>query len=74
MKDMGETRYILAVKIIQNCPKMHASKCLRTILDLYCESVDTPIEKGLTLSLVRCPKTDDEMDNVPCVSVIGSLM
>ena len=53
---------------------MHASKYLGTILDLYSELVDTAVEKSLTLSLVRCPKTDDEMDNVLCASVIGSLM
>jgi len=34
MKDMGETRYVLGVEIIQNCPKMHVSKCLEMILDL----------------------------------------
>jgi len=45
---------------------MHYSKC-----------VGTPVEKGLTLSLDQCPKTDKEMErmnNVPYASAIGSLM
>jgi len=34
MKDMGEARYVLEMKIIQNRPKMHAKKGLGMILDL----------------------------------------
>ena len=26
MKDVGETRYVLGLEIIQNCPKKHISK------------------------------------------------
>ena len=66
---MDETRYVLRVEIIQNHPKMHASNCIGTILDLYSEPVNTPVEKSLTLSLVRYPKTDNGIDNVPCASV-----
>jgi len=38
--------------------------------------VDTPVEKGLTLSLDQCPKTDQEkekMKDVPYASAVGSL-
>ena len=43
----------------------------------YSKPVDTPVEKGLTLSLDQCPKTDKEkerMSNVPYASAVGSLM
>jgi len=39
----------------------------------YSKPVDTPIEKGLTLSLDECPKTDKKnevMSNVPYVSAV----
>ncbi|XP_074297742.1 secreted RxLR effector protein 161-like [Silene latifolia] len=39
--------------------------------------IDTPVEKGKTLSLDQCPKTNSEkkqMSNVPYASAIGSLM
>jgi len=39
--------------------------------------MDTPVEKGLTLSFDQCPKTDDEneaMNNAPYVSAVGGLM
>ena len=65
MKDIGEAKYVLGVEIIQRHPKKHASKYLGMILD-------TPVANGLTLSLVKIPKTNDEIDNVPYVSVIGS--
>jgi len=34
MKDIGETRHVLGVEIIQSRPKKRASKCLGTILGL----------------------------------------
>jgi len=43
----------------------------------YSKPVDTPVEKGLTLSLAQCPKTDKEkerMSNFPYASAVGSLM
>ena len=43
----------------------------------YSKPVDTPLEKGLTLRIDQCPKTDEEkerMSNVPYASVIESLM
>jgi len=33
------------------------------------KSLGTPVETGLALSLDQWPKTDDEMDNVPCASL-----
>ena len=43
----------------------------------YSKPVDTPFEKGLTLSLEQWSTTDDEkqkMSNVPYASALGSLM
>ena len=43
----------------------------------YSEPVDTPVEKGLTLSLERFLTTDDEkqkVSNVTYASAVGSLM
>ena len=43
----------------------------------YSKPVDTPVEKGLTLSLDQCPKIDKEkeaMSSVPYASAVGSLM
>jgi len=34
MKDIGETKYVLGVKIIQIHPKKQVSECLGTTLDL----------------------------------------
>uniref|UniRef100_A0A2N9HTH1 Integrase catalytic domain-containing protein n=1 Tax=Fagus sylvatica TaxID=28930 RepID=A0A2N9HTH1_FAGSY len=61
MKDMGT--YIK--KILERF-HMHNSK-----------PIDTPMEKGCTLSLDQCPKNDEEknqMSKVPYASAIGSLM
>jgi len=43
----------------------------------YSKPVNTSVEKGLTLSLNQCPKTDQEkekMKDVPYANVVGSLM
>jgi len=43
----------------------------------YSKPMDTPIEKGLILSLDQCPKTDKEkerMNNVSYASAVRSLM
>ena len=43
----------------------------------YSKPIDTPVEKGLTLSLDQCPKIDKEKEavsNVPYASAVESLM
>jgi len=43
----------------------------------HSKPVDTLVEKGLTLSLDQCPKTDQEkekMKDVPYASAVRSLM
>jgi len=85
MKDMGEARYVLGVEIIKDhsrkllglCQKACIEKVLERFCMHYSKPVDTPVEKGLTLSLEQCPTTDDEkqkMSNVPYASAVGSPM
>jgi len=85
MKDMGEARYVLGVEIVRNYPKKLLGMCqeayIKSVLESfqmhYSKPVDTPVEKGLTLSLDQCPKIDQEkekMKDVPYASVVGSLM
>ena len=84
MKDMGEATYVLGVEIIRDRPKKllgmsqeaYIKKVLERFRRHYSKPVDTPVEKGLTLSLDQCPKTDKEkeaMSNVPYASAVGSL-
>jgi len=85
MKDMSETRYVLGVEIFRNrSKKLHGlsqeayiNKILERFRMHYSKPVDTPVEKGHTLSTNQCPKTDKEkerMSNVPSASAMGSLM
>jgi len=68
MKDMDEVRYVLRVEIIRDrprkllglCENAYIEKVLKCFRMHYSKPVDTPIEKGLTLSLEKCPPTDDE--------------
>jgi len=82
---MGEARYVLGVKIIRNRPKklsgMSQEAYVKKVLERFCmhysKPIDTPVEKGLTLSLGQCLKTDKEkeaMSNVPYASAVESLM
>ena len=85
MKDMGEARYVLGVKIVKNSPKKLLGMCqeayIKRVLERfrmhYSKPVDTPVKKGLTLSLDQCPKTNQEkekMKDVPYTNTAWSLM
>ena len=85
MKDMGEARYVLGVEIVRNCPEKLSSMCqeayIKRVLERFrmhhSKPVDTPVEKGLTLSLDQYTKTDQEkekMKDVPYANAVGSLM
>jgi len=85
MKDMGEAKYVLGMEIVKNRTKkllgMYQEAYIKRVLESfrmhYSKPVDTPVEKGLTLSLDQCPKTEQEkekMKDVPHASAIGSLM
>ena len=64
MKNMGEAKYVLGVEIIRNRSKkilcMSQEAYIKKVLERfrmhYSKPVDTPVEKGLTLSLDQCPK------------------
>ena len=68
MKDMGKARFVLGVEIFRNCSKKligliqeaYINKILEHFRIRYSKSVDTLVEKGLTLSLDQCPKIDQE--------------
>jgi len=85
MKDMGEARYVLSVKIVGNRPKKLSGMCqeayIKRVLECFrmhhSEPVDTLVEKGLTLNFDQCPKTDQEkekMKDVAYACALGSLM
>jgi len=85
MKDMGEARYVLGVEIFRNRSKKliglsqeaYINKILERFRMHYSKPVDNPVEKGLTLSIDQCLKTNKEkerMSFVPYVSTVGSLM
>ena len=85
MKDIGEAKYILGTKITWNRSKkflglsqeVYMNKILERFRMHYSKPMDTPVEKGLTLSLDQCPKTGKEkerMNNVPYASAVGSMM
>ncbi|KAM7522860.1 hypothetical protein LguiA_012762 [Lonicera macranthoides] len=85
MKDMGEASYVLGVKILRDRSRkllgLSQETYIRNVLERFqmqaCKPIDTPVEKGNTLSLDMCPKTLDEkekMARVPYANAVGSLM
>ena len=85
MKDMGETNFVLGVKITRDHSKkllsLSQGTYIKKILECFhmhnSKLIDTLMEKGCTLSLDQCPKNDEEknqMSKVPYASAIGSLM
>jgi hypothetical protein len=85
MKDMGETDYILGVKIFRDRSKkilgLSQQTYIKKVLERFqmsdCKPIDTPIAKNESLSQNMCPKTQDEqekMARVPYANAIGSLM
>ena len=85
MKDMGEANYVLGVKIVRDRSKkllcLSQETYIKKILERFrmhnSKPIDTPMEKGGTLSLDDSPRTDEEknqMSKVPYAQAIGSLM
>ena len=66
MKDMGEANYVLGVKIFRDHSKKLLGLSQETYIKMILERfrmhnskpIDTPIEKGHTLSLKNCPKSE----------------
>jgi len=85
MKDLGETSYILGVKILRDRSRRLLSLSQETyhrkILELFnmnnSKPVDTPVDKGYTLSTSQCLKIEEErklMEKKSYASAVGSLM
>ena len=68
MKDMGEVNFMLGVRILRDRSKrflglsqeIYIKKILERFRKHNSKPVDTPIEKGSTLSLDQCLKIDEE--------------
>ena len=85
MKDIDEANYVLGVKTFRDSSKrllglsheIYIKKMLKCYHMHDCETLDTFVEKNLSLSFDMCPKTPNEkeqMSEVPYASVVGSLM
>jgi hypothetical protein len=85
MKDMGKTNFVLGVKINRDRSKKILSLSYETYIKKILEyfhmhnskPIDTPMQKGCTLTLNLCLKNDEEknqMSKVPYASTIRSLM
>ena len=82
---MGEANFVLGVKITRDRSKkllsLSQGTYIKKILERFhmhnSKPIDTPMEKGCTLTLDQCPKNVEEknqMSKVPYASAIGSLM
>ena len=85
MKDMGESSYILDVKIVRDRAKkllgLSQETYIKRMLERYhmqdSKLMDTPIDKSLSLSCDMCPETlekKEKMSRVPYANAVGSLM
>ena len=85
IKDMGEANYVLGVKIVRDCAKkllgLSQETYIKRMLKHYhmqdSNSMDTHVDKSLSLSRDMCLKTLEEkekMSRVPNASVVDSLM
>ena len=85
MKDLGESAYILGLKIYRvrskrlNClsESAYIHKVLKRFSMQDSKRGYLPISHGITLSKSQCPNTEDERDRmskIPYASAIGSIM
>lgn len=85
IKDLGQTSYLLGIKIDYDQPNCTLRLSQRQyIIDMLsqfkltdCNPVATPMEPGAQLSKVLCPKSEkerEEMWNTPYMNAIGALM
>ena len=85
MKDMGEASYVFGVKIVRDRAKrllgLSQETYIKMMLGRYhmqdSKSMDTPVDKSLSLSRDMCPKTPEEkkkISKVPYTSAVNSLM
>ena len=82
MKGMSEARYVLGVEIVKNrhkkllgmCQEAYIKRVLARFRMHHSKPVDTLVEKGLTLSLDQCPKTDQEKEKMKDVSYASTCL
>jgi len=85
MKDMGETYYVIGIKIFRDrsqellglSQKAYINKVLERFKMDKCSTSPVLIQKGDKFSLMQCPKNELErkqMENIPYASIVGSLM
>ena len=85
MKDMGETSYVIGIKIHRDrsrsilglSQETYINKVLERFRMKDCSPSVAPIMKGDKLSLNECLKNDlekESMKNIPYASVVGTLM
>ncbi|WVZ70731.1 hypothetical protein U9M48_019374 [Paspalum notatum var. saurae] len=85
MKDLGETAYILGIKIYRDRSKRLIGLSQSTYIDKVLKRFNMhdskngflPMSSGTLLSKTQCPSTTDEqkrMSEIPYASAIGSIM
>ena len=85
MKDLGDASFVLGIqihrdrsqRILDLSQKSYIEKILKRFGMHDCKPGDNPLAKGEKFSLSQCPKNNfeiQEMQQIPYVSTIGSLM
>jgi len=85
MKDLGDASFVLGIQIHRDrsrgilglSQRSYIDKVLKRFSMHECKSGDTPVDKGDKFSLNQCPKgilEIEEMQKIPYVSAVGSLM
>ena len=77
MKDMSEASYVIGIEIFCDRSQGLLGLSLKRFKMERCSANVVPIQKGDKLSLMRCPKNElerKEMERIPYVSIVGSLM
>jgi hypothetical protein len=84
LRDLGETQFLLGVKIERNREERSLSLSQRQyILDILeranmsdCNPVTTPLDPNITLSALMSPSTKEEreqMKNIPYINILGAI-
>ena len=85
MKDLGDASFVLGIEIHRDRSQNSLGLSQRAYVDRVlkrfnmetCKSGEVPVVKGDKLGKIQCPSNDfgrKSMENIPCASVVGSLM
>lgn len=85
MKDIRKVSYVIKIEIFHNRPrglfelfwKVYINKVLEKFRMEKCSTSVVPIQKRDKFSLTQCPRNELEhkqIENIPYVSIVGSLM